>query len=61
MVLQDTPGPQSRDRKEEGRKEAGLATRAEAKAVMDLRISALMQERAMKHIQSFMPMMQFKG
>ena len=43
--------------KKKDEKRRGYATRAEAKAVMDLRISALMQERAMKHIQSFMPMM----
>ena len=43
--------------KKKDEKRRGFATRAEAKAVMDLRISALMQERAMKRIQSFLPMM----
>ena len=43
--------------KKKDEKRRGFATRAEAKAEMDLRISILMQERAMKRIQSFLPMM----
>ena len=43
--------------KKKDEKRRGFATRAAAKAEMDLRISALMQERAIKHIQSFLPMM----
>ena len=53
MVLQDTPvaaTPVTGKKKDEKRR--GFATRAEAKAEMDLRISILMQERAMKRIQS---------
>ena len=43
--------------KKRDEKRRGFATRAEAKAEMDLRISTLMLERAMKRIQSLLPMM----
>ena len=43
--------------KKKDEKRRGFATKAEAKAEMELRISALMQERSIKRIQTFLPMM----